>query len=389
MKRIITMILCVCLLCSNTLYYAEEPISGADGEVVTVTQNNGAYATASNSVTEKPVLTNVEYTQEGSRNLIVKTYEVPVNFDVQKLTEADFEDGEMLYTHRDTVKIRDNQTEETKQVSQMVSIDHEEKSGAMSKLQPMIDYEQDGYSGQLLLQSDSITTVEAGHENYSYTLSDTREYPNLDRNDIAYIPKTAEKNGASLSLAGVDWRAMGNGSFMANATYTGLASGSKVTGYTSQALYLGEVRRVTLDGSVYEVIYEGSTLPVPYMKYIAAVGTAAVIATLLVVLWKRRKNAKIYALLDGEFRIVRRVRVSYIDPIVDITPSAVQSRSSEYIITLDRWSTKQLHNQRLRILCADGTVREQTIIDTGRSYKLHLEAMPVPCPNEDDTDNEV
>ena len=39
MKRIITMLLCVCLLCSSTLYFAEEPISGADGEVVTVTQN--------------------------------------------------------------------------------------------------------------------------------------------------------------------------------------------------------------------------------------------------------------------------------------------------------------------------------------------------------------
>ena len=36
MKRIITMLLCVCLLCSSTLYFAEEPISGADGEVVTV-----------------------------------------------------------------------------------------------------------------------------------------------------------------------------------------------------------------------------------------------------------------------------------------------------------------------------------------------------------------
>ena len=206
MKRIITMLLCVCLFCSSTLYFAEEPISGADGEVVTVTQNNGAYAATSHSVTEQPVLTNVEYTQEGGRNLIVKTYEVPVNFDVQKLPEADFQGGEMLYTHRDTVKIRDKQTEETKQASQMVSIDHEEKSGAMSKLQPMIDYEQDGYSGQLLLQSDSITTVEAGYENYSYTVSDTREYPNLDRNDMAYIPKNAEKNGVSLSLTGVDWR---------------------------------------------------------------------------------------------------------------------------------------------------------------------------------------
>lgn len=95
MKRIITMLLCVCLLCSSTLYFAEEPISSADGEVVTVTQNNGEYAAASNSVTEQPVLTNVEYTQEGGRNLIVKTYEVSVNFDVQKLTEADFQDGRM------------------------------------------------------------------------------------------------------------------------------------------------------------------------------------------------------------------------------------------------------------------------------------------------------
>ena len=203
---------------------------------------------------------------------------------------------------------------------------------------------------------------------------------------MAYIPKTAEKNGVLLNLTGVDWQVVDNGTFTANAAYTGRAYGNKVTGYTSQALYSGEVRRVTLDGSIYEVIYEGRALPIPYMT---TVGVAAAIAALLIVLWKRRRNAKIYALLDGEFRIVRRVRVSYIDPIVDITPSAVQSRSSEYIITLDRWSTKQLHNQRLRILCADGTVREQTIIDTGRSYKIHLEAMPVPCSNEDDSDNEV
>ena len=101
MKRIITMLLCVCLLCSSTLCFAEDSISGVDGEVVTVTQNNGTYATASNPATEQPILTNVEYTQEGGRNLIAKTYEVPVNFDVQKLAEADFQDRGMpvSYTH--------------------------------------------------------------------------------------------------------------------------------------------------------------------------------------------------------------------------------------------------------------------------------------------------
>ena len=60
-------------------------------------------------------------------------------------------------------------------------------------------------------------------------------------------------------------------------------------------------------------------------------------------------------------KIVRRVRISYTDPIVDLTSAAVQSRVSEYIITIDRWATKRLNNQRLRILCGDGMVRERNI----------------------------
>ena len=78
----------------------------------------------------------------------------------------------------------------------------------------------------------------------------------------------------------------------------------------------------------------------------------------------------------------RQVRISYIDPIIDLTPAAVQSRVSEYIITIDRWATKRLNNQRLRILCGDGVVREQTIVNTGYGYKIHLEAIPVPIAEE-------
>ena len=90
-----------------------------------------------------------------------------------------------------------------------------------------------------MLQPESITTTEAGKESYGYTVSDTREYPNLDRNDTAYIPKAVEKNGVSLTLAGIDWQAMGNGTFTATASYSGRATGSKVTGYTSKAIYSG------------------------------------------------------------------------------------------------------------------------------------------------------
>ena len=84
-----------------------------------------------------------------------------------------------------------------------------------------------------------------------------------------------------------------------------------------------------------------------------------------------------YALLDGEFKIVRRVRISYIDPIVDLTSAAVQSRVSEYIITIDRWATKRLNNQRLRILCGDGMVREiRHVADMERNrYEVWLSTL--------------
>lgn len=202
-----------------------------------------------------------------------------------------------------------------------------------------------------MLQPESITTTEAGKESYGYTVSDTREYPNLDRNDTAYIPKAVEKNGVSLTLAGIDWQAMGNGTFTATASYSGRATGSKVTGYTSKAIYSGEVSKETLDSCTYKVIYEGAPIPAPYLQYGLTAGSVLALLIILAVLWNRRKNAKIYALLDGKFKIVRRVRISYIDPIVDLTSAAVQSRVSEYIITIDRWATKRLNNQR-RGFCA-------------------------------------
>lgn len=117
----------------------------------------------------------------------------------------------------------------------------------------------------------------------------------------------------------------------------------------------------TLDSCTYKVIYEGAPIPAPYLQYGLTAGSVLALLIILAVLWNRRKNAKIYALLDGEFKIVRRVRISYVDPIVDLTSAAVQSRVSEYIITIDRWATKRLNNQRLRILCGDGMVRERNI----------------------------
>ena len=56
-------------------------------------------------------------------------------------------------------------------------------------------------------------------------------------------------------------------------------------------------------------------------------------------------------------------------------------------MTIDRFAAKRLNNQRLRILCGDGMVREQTIVNTGYGYKIHLEAMPFPDDTYEEDDD--
>lgn len=364
MRKWILMLVCVLTLSALSVCFAEDSDNSDEvtaqqsyvNEAITVTSETSADAPS-----QSPVLRDVAYMTQGGRQLIIKLYDIDSDYDVSRLAEPDFEEGGLLYTHKNSIKVSDNRTMETKQASQTVTVSHTEKDNAMGSLQPMLEYSENGFTGQLMLQPESITTTEAGKESYGYTVSDTREYPNLDRNDTAYIPKAVEKNGVSLTLAGIDWQAMGNGTFTATASYSGRATGSKVTGYTSKAIYSGEVSKETLDSCTYKVIYEGAPIPAPYLQYGLTAGSVLALLIILAVLWNRRKNAKIYALLDGEFKIVRRVRISYIDPIVDLTSAAVQSRVSEYIITIDRWATKRLNNQRLRILCGDGMVRERNI----------------------------
>ena len=385
MRKWILMLVCVLTLSVLSVCFAEDSDNSGEvtaqqsyvNEAITVASETSADASL-----QPPVLRDVAYMTQGGRQLIIKLYDIDPDYDVSRLAEPDFEEGGLLYTHKNTIKVSDNRTMETKQASQTVTVSHTEKDNAMGSLQPMLEYSENGFTGQLMIQPESITTAEAGKESYGYTVSDTREYSNLDRNDTAYIPKAVEKNGVSLTLAGIDWQAMGNGTFTAIASYSGRATGSKVTGYTSKAIYSGEVSKETLDSCTYKVIYEGAPIPAPYLQYGLTAGSVLALLIILAVLWNRRKNAKIYALLDGEFKIVRRVRISYIDPIIDLTPAAVQSRVSEYIITIDRWATKRLNNQRLRILCGDGVVREQTIVNTGYGYKIHLEAIPVPIAEE-------
>lgn len=161
---------------------------------------------------------------------------------------------------------------ESRQHTETVSL--ESKSKDMESVLALLPQEkefitEDGLSGVLTLQLDTVQVEVAGYGSSTREVSATRSYPNLASQDTANIPKTIEDNGRTLTLQNISWQtdntantdgyAMGD-RFTAVATYTGSATSSYVTGYTVTADYSGTVSRIALNKTRYVAIFEGTAI---------------------------------------------------------------------------------------------------------------------------------
>lgn len=374
MKRVSLLLALLLVASMSTTAFAEEPalITPTDTPepIVTILQETGEQ--------EAATLKDVRMVSENGQNLLIKTWETAPTYDPDKLVEPDFQKNGYNYKKNYLLMVSENKNKQSKLASETVTVSHAQKDGAIAQLAPLLDYEQDGYKGQLTLDTASIYTEAANKQNYTYAITDTREYPGLERNDTYNIPKTVTKDGATLQLADVDWTEMGEGSYRALASYRGSATGVNVSGYISTATYLGEVKKDTLDSITYAVVYEGSAIPLPppdYFPFILAGAGVVLLTGGFILFWTKRRNAKIYALIDGQYQVVQRIKVSYIDPIIDLTAPSLGGISRDYLVVIDRFAAKRLNNQFIRVICADGTVKEHRMVNGGYGYKLKVGAV--------------
>jgi len=272
--KLLAVLAAVCCMCPALPAGAQEISEPAAAGLIVVEEESG------------PVLRDV-ITQG---NQIVKVYDAPPGYSSELLKEPDFEKQGIRYHTETVLQVRENRKEESKLAAQTVTVSHENKEAI--PLSPILDYELDGYSGQLQLDYNSLSTVAAGNSRYSYTVTDTREISGLARNDTYAIPKTAQKNGVSLTLTDVAWTSMGD-SYTALATYTGTGYGTHTTGYTTTASYVGEVRRETLESVTWQVIYEGEPVPGNHLGVYIFLGAAVILAGGAVCLMIRNRRRHI------------------------------------------------------------------------------------------------
>lgn len=268
------------------------------------------------SASAAPVPEGVITENRDGQQLIIKTYTLSPEENPAGLIQPPFDLDGFHYEHMETTK-EDQHFRDSKQHTEVVTLETSTKnlSDILAKLPATREYAQDGYSGVLILDHATLKTEAAGYASQQYTISDTRQYTDLDRNDPSYVPATVVKNGTTLTLADISWSTTGTGlygdtlfptSYTATATYTATGSRKVATGYMTTASYTGEITAEGVRSIRYTVTYLGTAIPEPdpepepkpsIVRWIAlGVGLAALAGTGTAVFLLRRPNAVIYAM---------------------------------------------------------------------------------------------
>ncbi len=210
--------------------------------------------------------TSVTRSEDGTE--IRKVYDLGPGEDPAGISRSDFQQDGVHYTLVDLLK-QELPENESRQHTETVTLESKDKD--MASVLALLPQQRefvtdDGLSGTLSLQLDTVQVEVSGYGSSTRAVSATRSYPDLAGQDTSYIPKTIQDNGRTLTLQDISWQtdntasvdgyAMGD-RFTAIATYSGSATSSYVKGYTVTADYVGTVSRIALNKTRYVAIFEG------------------------------------------------------------------------------------------------------------------------------------
>lgn len=223
-----------------------------------------------------PTPVDIRMDMVGEVPYITRYYEMEDELDLAEVPQGFEQDGYRFTRHELYQQVIPT-TVDTKQASrtEVLACETEDVADLLEIAPGEITYEDSGFTGRLTPDVSTIRFEEGERSSYSYTLTETREYPGLPANDAAYIDKTITKNGVTLQLDSIEWVVMGasptDGGMVPTvykgiASYSGRATGSKVASYTAYITYTGEVSKTTPGMMTYAVVYRGEPVPVPVVE---------------------------------------------------------------------------------------------------------------------------
>lgn len=217
------------------------------------------------------------------------------------------------------------------------------------------ELEEEGYSGILELQNDSlkIKVHDSYIEEYKVTL--TKEYNNVDQNELNNIPKTIEQDGTTYYLVNPIWNIAQTQkidgqdvpiSYNGIMNYEGVKERTIITSYLATVNYKGILEKEVTESITYNIFYE--EIPQEKTNYIPIVATttAGIIFFSGLIIFKR-KNATVYNFQNQEWKLVKKCHVSKNNKLIDVTP--LTPMTHKYKIKLSTKAFNELLNDNVTI----------------------------------------
>lgn len=328
----------------------------------------------------------VTYQNLNGQQLAIKTYTLLPDQDPADLYEDDFEYDGFLYSMCDIIKEEQHYQEENMH-TEVVTVTTASKNleDILAELKPTIEYDDGTSSGTLSLDHSTIKTEAAGYKSSSYTVTATKNYTGLDRNDSSYIDKTVVKNGRTLSLSNVTWSVESTAlvgdelvpaTYSAVATYSGSASSTVATGYITTAEYKGSVTSSGISSILYTVTYLGTEIAPAEgeptfggaIAVFSIIGGTALLAGLLFFGGVLRKNTTVYKATGkgNEYEKCGRLRLKTKNPELRVD-RLKEIPEGVIAVEVDQAVAKKLFGQTIAIRCYDNTV-EHTVGTVNGQY---------------------
>ena len=300
---------------------------------------------------------------------LTKTFELTPDVDPALLREEPFSQDGYWYRYQRMDKSEQEITDK-KGAEETVTVDAPsgELVDVIDQFPATRQYSKDGYTGELLLDVQSITVEATGYstvtDSHPHTVTKTYE---LAYNDRSLVPETVQADGLTLPLTNLSWSEAANmedsdvpASWTATATYskTTYTTREVADGYQATAMYMGEVSKTGIGSVIYTVTYTGSKIPIlPGLDPDITVSQIAIVTGLAILLllaliyrYIRWHVARVYV-YNEERRIhdvVSRQYVRVRTPKIRL--SALQGHEeTEYTVILRKRLAKRLVGRDIAI----------------------------------------
>lgn len=312
----------------------------------------------------------------------IKTYSVTAdeeNIFVQSLKDS-YTTDRITYTLANIKKDGGNEiTKREITTTRQINTDTKDRGKIITELPQTIEYNKDKYLGQYELDTNSLEIVSHYNGYTEYLIEESRQYVDLERNDLDFIPKQITKDGMTLDLLQTDWQVQTTkkigdtevtDKYIANCYYAGKMKKDNPYTYTVTATYSGIAEKTEEKPYTYTVFYkmeeiqEESAQENSKINVIPVIGGGS-LGLIIVVCFIVRKNTKIYNLQYGHWKVVGTTLIR--KSRIDLTRYSKIEVTNRYKIELSKSAINKLKQSKIQIIKGSKIV-EQKVNKTGESY---------------------